>query len=77
VTRGVVCEICKGLKIRVKEKNVRPKDLKRADGVFLSLTSLGIVAARSLDGKSLKQSPLVSEIARVYNGLLAGFGFET
>jgi aminodeoxychorismate lyase len=63
ITRAVVLEICRRLKIPAREKKARLKNLAQAGGVFLSLTSLGIVEARSLDGKSLKCSPLTGKIA--------------
>lgn len=70
VTRAIVFEIAAQLKIPLREKNIRLKDLARTDGIFLSLTSLGIAEAKSLNGKALKQSPLVSQIARAYEELL-------
>jgi branched-subunit amino acid aminotransferase/4-amino-4-deoxychorismate lyase len=66
VTRGTVLEICARLKIPAAQKNVRPKHLARADGIFLSLSSSGIIAAKSLDGQKLKHSPLVARIAKAY-----------
>ncbi|HZF00489.1 MAG TPA: aminotransferase class IV [Methylomirabilota bacterium] len=70
VTRAVVLEICSELKIPVREKNIRLKNPARVDGIFLSLSSFGIVGAQSLDRKKLKQSPLTNQIARAYNELL-------
>ncbi|HTV60954.1 MAG TPA: aminotransferase class IV, partial [Verrucomicrobiae bacterium] len=70
VTRAVACEICERLGIPVGEKNIRLKELADSDGVFFTLTSLGIVGAESLDGKKLKQSPLVNRIAKTYNEML-------
>jgi aminodeoxychorismate lyase len=71
VTRGTVLEICAKLEIQTTLKNIRPKKLARADGIFLSLSSFGIVAAKSLDGKKLKRSPLVARIAKAYGELLS------
>ena len=70
VTRAVVFEIASKLKTRVQEKNIRLKELSRADGIFLSLSSLGIVEAKSLDGKSLKKSLLTAQIARSYTDIV-------
>jgi len=70
VTRAVVFEIGSRLKIPVREKNIRLKNLARTNGVFLSLSSLGIVEAESLDGKILKQSPFTGKIALAYNEML-------
>ena len=71
VTRATVLEICRKLKISVREKNVRPKDLVRADGICLSLSSFGIVEAKSLNRNKIKQSPLTKQIACAYNEILA------
>ncbi len=66
VTREAVLEICKALRLKTRERNVTPGKLKRMDGVFLSLSSWGVVEARSLDGRALKQSPVVDQIRRAY-----------
>jgi aminodeoxychorismate lyase len=70
VTRAVVFEIGSRLKIPVREKNIRLKNLAQANGIFLSLSSLGIIEAESLDGKILDQSPLAGKIALFYNEML-------
>lgn len=70
VTRATVLEICRKLKIPVREKNILPKDLTRTDGVFVSLSSFGIVEATSIDGKKLKQSSLTKQISIAYNKIL-------
>lgn len=70
VTREVVFEIATSLKIRVREKNIRPKELARTDGIFLSLSSFGIVEAKSLDGKKLRISSLTGRVARAYHEIL-------
>ncbi len=70
VTRATVLEIAGQLKIPIRQQNIRPEELARMDGVFLSLTSLGIVEAKSLDGKILKKSPLTAQMARAYNEML-------
>lgn len=70
ITRAVVFEIASSLRIPVREKNIRLKELARADGVFLSLSSFGIVEAKSLDGKNLRKSPLTGRVADTYNQLL-------
>jgi aminodeoxychorismate lyase len=70
VTRAIVFEIARLLKIPVREQNVRRKELARMDSIFLSLTSLGIVEAKSLDGKILKKSVVTRRLARAYNDIL-------
>jgi aminodeoxychorismate lyase len=70
VTRSVVLEIAAKLKIPIREKNIRLKELYQAEGIFLSLSSLGIVEAKSLDKKELKKSPLTAHIASSYTDIL-------
>jgi aminodeoxychorismate lyase len=70
VTREAVFEIAAALKIPIREKNIRSKELAHVDGIFLSLSSFGIVEAKSLDGKSLRKSPLTLRVARAYEELL-------
>jgi aminodeoxychorismate lyase len=70
VTRSLVFEIASRLKIKIRERNIQLKKLARADGVFLSLTSLGIVEAQSLDGKNLQKSPVTPQIACTYTDIL-------
>jgi aminodeoxychorismate lyase len=70
VTRQVVFEIAARLKIPIREKNIRSKELARVDGIFLSLSSFGIVEANGLDRTILRRSPLTSRVARAYEELL-------
>jgi aminodeoxychorismate lyase len=71
VTRAIVFEICQSLGLKTRETNGSLGILYRADGVFLSLSSLGVVEAESLDGRPLKRSPLVGKIQRAYRELVA------
>ena len=66
VTRAVVFELCQALGIPAREGSLRPAALARQDAVFLSLSSLGVVAACELDGQPLRQSPLVGALRRAY-----------
>jgi aminodeoxychorismate lyase len=69
VTRAVVCELCAGFSLTVCERNIRPDQLKLSDGVFLTLSSFGIVEAQSLDGHELKVSPLTAKLRAAYGDL--------
>jgi len=71
VTRAVVLEICQMLNLRAAETNIRADDLKHADGIFVSLTSRGVVEAASLDEKPMKSSRLFVKIQESYCNLLA------
>ena len=70
VTRAVVLEICRDLGLATREATVVPDQLRQAQGVFLSLSSFGIVEVISLDGHPLGQSPWVERIRESYAGLL-------
>jgi aminodeoxychorismate lyase len=67
VTRSVVFELAAKLGVAIREKNIRFKDLGRMDGVFLSLTSWGIVEATSLDEKRFKRSELTQRLRDAYD----------
>ena len=66
VTRAVVLEICTSRSLAIREANVGPDQLRRAQGVFLSLSSVGIAEGLALDGQVLAQSPMVRELGAAY-----------
>ncbi len=71
VTRAVTLELCEQLGLSHAERQITPEQLRHTDGVFLTLSSMGVVAATALDGQSLAQSPLVEKLQRAYDALLA------
>ena len=70
VTRAVTIEICKSLSLPLAERAVTPEQLRRADGVFLTLSSIGVAEAIALDGATLATSPIAADIHRAYEKLL-------
>ncbi|MFO1488631.1 MAG: aminotransferase class IV [Verrucomicrobiota bacterium] len=66
VTRSTVFELGPSLGFKVREENTSAERLIKSDGVFLSLSSWGIAAAKSLDGFSLRSSALTEKIHRAY-----------
>jgi aminodeoxychorismate lyase len=66
VTRVVVREICRKIGAPVCEKGITPAELRRADGVFLSLSSRGVVEAGWLDDEALERSPLTQKLREAY-----------
>lgn len=70
VTRAAVLEVCDSIGIPRDECMVRPERLPAMDGVFLSLTSRGIVEAASLDGTPLGRSPITSRLQHAFEDLL-------
>ncbi len=71
VTRAVVLELCGELALPVQESTVTPAELRQAEGVFLTLSSFGVMAAAEMDGMPLAQSPRVELLHRAYGELLA------
>lgn len=70
VTRSVVLEVCRTLGLSVQERNITASRLAHADGIFLSLSSAGVVQAVSLDGAPLKRSPLTLRLHAAYGELV-------
>jgi branched-chain amino acid aminotransferase len=69
VTRAVLMELCVKMNIPCREKNAKPADLRRARGVFLTNTSMGVIEVESLDGRQLPRSPLVKRLWAAYRSL--------
>jgi len=70
VTRAVVLELCHELALPVRETVVTPKELRQDEGLFLTLSTLGLMPAVELDGLPLGQSPLVENLDQAYRELL-------
>jgi aminodeoxychorismate lyase len=70
VTRAVTAELCKHLGLQFKEPNILPEDLPHAEGVFLTLSSFGVVEAGTLNGRALPRSPLVATLRDAYHELI-------
>jgi branched-chain amino acid aminotransferase len=66
VTRAVILEICRMLGFEARQTSIPLEDLMKAQGVFLSLTSWGIVEAISLNGRKLRRSHLVEKLRASY-----------
>jgi branched-chain amino acid aminotransferase len=70
ITRNLVLELCSNLSVTTKETAAKPDVLFKADGVFLSHTTMGIVEVEQVDGKNVKRSPLVQKIQQAYREIL-------
>lgn len=66
VTRAAVLEVCWKLGVSTRERSIRPEVLRAADGVFLTLSTFGIVEVTALDGQELALSPLVAKLREGY-----------
>jgi aminodeoxychorismate lyase len=71
VTREILLQICEKIGVPVRQTTLAPEALLRMDGVFLSLSTLGVVEATSLDDQPLPQSPLITKLHRAYQERLA------
>ena len=71
VTRAVTVELCQQFSIPFAESEVTAEALRGASGVFLTLSSFGVVECCELDGVQLTRSPVVRQLRGAYNELLA------
>ena len=70
VTRAIVEELCGNLRLPVRETNITREALLQMEGVFLSLSSVGIAEGVALDRHDLHRSPVTRQIYDVYSALL-------
>lgn len=71
VTRAVTVELCAQLSWSLAEREITPEKLREMAGVFLTLSSLGVVECSELDGVALRQSPLIQRLRDAYHDLLS------
>ena len=71
LTRAVVLEICQVLALPTTKRVIKPEALRNSEGIFLTQSTLGVVAVTSLDGETVPQSPLVDRIYQTYCEMLA------
>jgi branched-chain amino acid aminotransferase len=69
VTRAAIIELCVKMNIPSREQNAKAADLRRAHGVFLTNTSMGVIEVESLDNRKLSHSPLVKKLWAAYREL--------
>ncbi|PYK97397.1 MAG: hypothetical protein DME18_02055 [Verrucomicrobia bacterium] len=67
ITRAVVLELCQALNLPTNKRVIKPESLRNSEGIFLSLSSLGIVPVGALDGESVSSSPIVDKILTTYH----------
>jgi aminodeoxychorismate lyase len=70
VTRAVLLEICDEQRIPTQESALSPEEFMNSQGALVSLSSYGLVPICSLDGKRLPVSPIIMQLARVYQDFL-------
>lgn len=70
ITRAVVLEICQSLGLPTNQRVIKPEHLRKAEGIFVTQSALGIIPVAALDGQPVAPSPLVDQIAGAYHELL-------
>ena len=70
ITRAVVLEICQSLGLETNKCVIKPEQLRRAEGLFVTNSALGLVPVAAFDGEPVAPSPLVDSIAKAYNEML-------
>jgi branched-chain amino acid aminotransferase len=70
-TWAIVCELCAARKIPTSERLVSLAQLRAADGVFATLTTRGVVEVLSIDGASVRRSPIISELVGAWRDLVS------
>ena len=76
VTRALILELCRELSLATELRNPSAEQLHHASGVFLSLSSLGIVQGRFLDGKPLGRSEITRKLHAAFATLMRRPGIE-
>jgi aminodeoxychorismate lyase len=70
ITRAVVLEICQSLGLEANKRIIKSEQLRNAEGIFITQSALGIIPVAAFDGLPVAPSPLVDQIASVYNEML-------
>jgi len=70
VTRAVTVELCQQLALPLVEREINVEGLRGAAGVFVTLSTFGVVECGALDGLPLAHSPLVGRLRRAYDSML-------
>ena len=67
ITRAVVLELCQALDLPTNKRVIKPESLRKSEGMFLSLSSMGIVPVGALDGESVPSSTIVEKILTTFH----------
>ena len=76
ITRDVIWDLCRGLKIPFREELVLEKDLPKAQEMFLSGTSMEVTPVIQVDGWKVGNGapgPVTSRLHEAYKNMLAEF----
>jgi len=62
ITRATVLRLCEELNVAVRQATVSPERLYDSAGVFMTLSTFGIVEASALDGRELPRSGVTAQL---------------
>lgn len=77
ITRRAVMELARGLGLSVEERSLGRADVFAADEVFLTGSGAGVVAVRSLDGRTVgigKRGPVTAKLTALHRELAESEG---
>ena len=66
VTRATIFELAANLRYALREENISRAELGQVEGIFLSLSSVGIAEGIALDQTPLPRSPIVTALHQAY-----------
>ena len=70
ITRAAILEICASLGLSTNQQSIKPDALRHAEAIFLTQSTLGVIAVTALDSKRFTVPPMVHQIHRAYCELL-------
>lgn len=70
VTRAAVLDLARKLNVPCEEKLLPVEELNSCEGVFLTLTSRGVVEVESLDGTPSRRSPVTAQLQEEFEVLV-------
>ena len=70
VTRGFVLSLLQTHGWETREVLARPEALRKSEGAFMTVSTLGIVAITSLDGQPIAQHPGLSDLREAYRNAI-------
>jgi branched-subunit amino acid aminotransferase/4-amino-4-deoxychorismate lyase len=70
ITRAVVLEICQSLGLETNKRVVKPAQLQKSEGIFVTQSIYGIVPIAAFEGQPIAPSPLVDQIMNAYHNVL-------
>ena len=71
VTRKLIFQICESESLVCREKTIALEQLRKSTGIFLTLSSFGIIEAESLDEFVFPTATLIARLQRAFSAFVA------